>query len=105
MSDAAAVILHQYDLSPFSEKIRKILGYKNAPWHAVTQSMWLPRPHLTPMTGAFRRIPVLQIGADLYCDTRLIARKLDALFPDPPLVPPGLEAASGDLAWFLHGLF
>ncbi len=93
MSDAA-VILHQYDLSPFSEKIRKILGHKNAAWHAVTQSMWLPRPHLTPMTGAFRRIPVMQIGADVYCDTRLIARKLDALFPDPPLVPTGLEAAT-----------
>ncbi len=89
-----AVILHQYDLSPFSEKIRKILGCKNAPWHAVTQSMWLPRPQLTPMTGAFRRIPVLQIGADVYCDTRLIARKLDALFPEPPLVPVGLEAAT-----------
>lgn len=94
---SADVILHQYDLSPFSEKIRKILAAKDAPWRAVTQSMWLPRPHLTPVTGAFRRIPVLQIGADVYCDTRLIARKLDALFPDPPLVPPGLEAASDAL--------
>jgi glutathione S-transferase len=97
MSKADAVILHQYDLSPFSEKIRKILGFKNAPWQAVTQSMWLPRPHLTPMTGAYRRIPVLQIGADVYCDTRLIARKLDELFPDPPLYPRGLEAAADAL--------
>jgi glutathione S-transferase len=94
MSQHDAVILHQYDMSPFSEKIRKIFGYKNAPWHAVTQSMWLPRPHLTPMTGAYRRIPVMQIGADVYCDTRLIARKIDELFPDPPLVPKGLEAAA-----------
>jgi glutathione S-transferase len=94
MSQADAVILHQYDLSPFSEKIRKILGYKNARWHAVAQPMWLPRPQLTPMTGAYRRIPVLQIGADVYCDTRLIARKLDTFFPDPPLVPAGLEAAT-----------
>ncbi len=94
MRETDAVILHQYDLSPFSEKIRKILAYKNAPWRAVTQPMWLPRPHLTPMTGAFRRIPVLQIGADVYCDTRLIARKLDAVFPNPPLVPAGLEAAA-----------
>ncbi len=88
------VILHQYDMSPFSEKIRKILGCKNAPWRAVAQSMWLPRPHLTPMTGAYRRIPVLQIGADVWCDTRLIARKIDALFVDPPLVPAGFEAAT-----------
>jgi glutathione S-transferase len=94
MSQPDAVILHQYDLSPFSEKIRKLFAHKSAPWHAVTQSMWLPRPHLTPMTGAYRRIPVLQIGADLYCDTRLIARKIDELFPEPPLYPKGLEAAA-----------
>jgi len=94
MSHTDAIILHQYDMSPFSEKIRKIFAYKNAPWHAVTQSMWLPRPHLTPMTGAYRRIPVLQIGADLYCDTRLIARKIDQLFPESPLYPKGLEAAA-----------
>ncbi len=98
MSDATAVILHQYDMSPFSEKIRKILAHKNAPWRAVTQSMWLPRPHLTPMTGSYRRIPVLQIGADIWCDTRLIARKLDALFPNPPLVPRGLEAAAESIS-------
>jgi glutathione S-transferase len=98
MSDADALILHQYDLSPFSEKIRKILGHKNAEWHAVAQSMWLPRPHLTPMTGAYRRIPVLQIGADLYCDTRLIARVIDARVPEPPLAPPGLEAAADAIA-------
>ena len=97
MAAADELILHQYDLSPFSEKIRKILGFKNAPWRAVTQSMWLPRPHLTPMTGAYRRIPVLQIGADVYCDTRLIARKIDELFPDPPLYPAGLEAAADAL--------
>jgi glutathione S-transferase len=97
MPAADELILHQYDLSPFSEKIRKILGFKNAPWRAVTQSMWLPRPHLTPMTGAYRRIPVLQIGADVYCDTRLIARKIDELFPNPPLYPAGLEAAADGL--------
>ena len=94
MRQADTIILHQYDMSPFSEKIRKIFAYKNARWQAVTQSMWLPRPQLTPMTGAYRRIPVLQIGADLYCDTRLIARKIDALFPDPPLYFTGLEAAA-----------
>ncbi len=97
MSASDAPILHHYEMSPFSEKIRKVFGYKNAPWRAVDQPMWLPRPHLTPMTGDYRRIPVLQIGADVYCDTRLIARKIDELFPDPPLWPRGLEAAADSL--------
>jgi glutathione S-transferase len=96
-SASDAILLHQYDMSPFSEKIRKIFAFKKATWHAVTQSMWLPRPHLTPMTGAYRRIPVLQIGADVYCDTRLIARKIDELMPEPPLYPRGLEAAADSI--------
>ena len=98
MRDTDTLILHHYDLSPFSEKIRKILAHKNVPWRSVTQPMWLPRPHLTPMTGAYRRIPVLQIGADIYCDTRLIARTIDARHPDPPIYPRGLEAAADTIA-------
>src|SRR5689334_19212590 len=35
-----------------------------------------PRPELMPMTGGYRRTPVLQIGADIYCDTQLILRVL-----------------------------
>lgn len=52
--------------------------------------MWMPKPHLTPLTGGYRRIPVMQVGADIYCDTALIVRKLDVLYPDPPAVPAEL---------------
>jgi len=45
------------------------------------------------LTGGYRRVPVLQIGADIYCDTHCIARVLDRVAPDPPLAPPGLETA------------
>jgi glutathione S-transferase len=43
------------------------------------------------LTGGYRRVPVLQIGADVYCDTHCIARALDRLYPDPPLSPRGQE--------------
>ncbi len=93
MSQENEIILHHYDMSPFSEKIRKILAHKDLDWHAVQQPMWLPRPCLTPMTGAYRRIPVLQIGAEIYCDTRLIARKIEQLHPEPSIYPQPLQAA------------
>ena len=51
----------------------------------------MPKPDLVELTGGYRRVPVLQLGADVYCDTHLIARVLDALQPDPPLSPPGQE--------------
>lgn len=83
------VILHHYDSSPFSEKIRLCFGIKGLAWRAVDQPVIMPKPDLVPLTGGYRRIPVLQIGADIYCDSQLIARELERRFPDKPLYPAG----------------
>jgi len=100
------IILHHYDLSPFAEKVRRVLAYKGLPWRAVAQPLVAPKPDLTPLTGGYRRIPVLQIGADVYCDTALIVRRLEALAPEPAVLPPalaGLAAVVED--WADHRLF
>jgi glutathione S-transferase len=52
------------------------------------------------MTGGYRRTPVLQEGADLWCDTRLIARELERRVPMPSLFPPESSAAAEALAWW-----
>ena len=83
---AQSIILHQYDLSPFSEKVRVILGMKGLEWHACDQPVILPKPELIALTGGYRRIPVMQIGADIYCDTQLIARELERRFPSPSIL-------------------
>ena len=87
----AELILHHYDTSPFSEKIKKIMAYKHLPWRAVEQPTIMPKPQLVPLTGGYRRIPVLQIGADIYCDTQLIARTIERLHPQPSIYPGGSE--------------
>src|SRR5213594_1846892 len=89
---AETLILHHYDASPFSEKIRKIFGMKRLKWRAVEQPSIMPKPDLVPLTGGYRRIPALQIGADVYCDSQLIARVLEQLHPAPTLYPAGSEA-------------
>jgi glutathione S-transferase len=83
------IVLHEYPLSLFAEKIRRILAYKRIPWRSVEQPMMAPKPELTALTGGYRKIPVLQIGADVYCDTACIARRLEALHPEPSCIPPG----------------
>lgn len=88
------LILHHYDLSPYAEKARLALGLKALPWRSVQVPMVLPKPDHFELTGGYRRVPVLQIGADIYCDTHLITRVLDRLQPSPPLAPPGLETVS-----------
>jgi glutathione S-transferase len=85
------IILHHYDLSPYAEKIRLAFGRKALTWRSVEAPMVMPKPDHVELTGGYRRVPVLQIGADVYCDTHCIARALDRHFPDPPLVPRGQE--------------
>jgi len=89
------IILHHFDQSPFSEKIRLIFGLKNIAWTSVRISRIMPRPDLMPLTGGYRRTPVMQVGADIYCDTQCIMRELERRFPEPSLSPNGF----GGLAW------
>jgi glutathione S-transferase len=69
-------ILHHYDTSPFSEKPRLLFGLLGLAWRSVIQPTIMPKPELTPLTGGYRRIPVLQIGADVYCDTQVIMAEI-----------------------------
>ncbi|KJC46717.1 hypothetical protein UP09_11890 [Bradyrhizobium sp. LTSP885] len=82
-------ILHHFDESPFSEKIRIIFGFKKLAWNSVRISRIMPRPDLMPMTGGYRRTPSMQIGADIYCDTQIIIRELERRYPTPTLFPGG----------------
>jgi glutathione S-transferase len=81
----SALILHHYPTSPFAEKVRLVMGFKKLSWQAVTIPMVMPKPDLMPLTGGYRRTPVLQIGADIYCDTSLICNMLEQLHPTPSL--------------------
>lgn len=87
-------ILHHYALSPFSEKVRKVFGYKQLAWRSVQAPPMLPKPDQTALTGGYRKAPILQIGHDVYCDTKLICRVIDRLNPERPLIPSGSEAAT-----------
>jgi len=81
------LILHHYATSPFSEKVRLVLGHKNLAWRSVVVPMIMPKPDVVALTGGYRRTPFLQIGADIYCDSALMCRVLDRLQPQPALYP------------------
>ncbi|KRW66349.1 glutathione S-transferase [Pseudomonas sp. TTU2014-105ASC] len=92
------LILHHYPTSPFAEKARLMLGFKQLSWRSVMIPPVMPKPGLTALTGGYRRTPVLQVGADIYCDTALIARRLDAEKATPALFPEGQEFNAATLA-------
>ena len=56
------VVLHHYPRSPYAEKVRLALGLKALAYRSVTIPSWMPKPDLLPLTGGYRRTPVLQVG-------------------------------------------
>jgi glutathione S-transferase len=100
------LILHHYPMSPFAEKIRLILGFKGLHWASVLIPNMMPKPDVTALTGGYRKTPVLQIGADIYCDTALIVDVIEERAPRPTLYPGGTAGASRILAqWADSTLF
>jgi glutathione S-transferase len=99
------IILHHYWISPYAEKIRRILGFKGLAWKSVEIPIVAPKPDLTALTGGYRKTPVLQIGADIYCDTDCIAPLLERLQPEPTLFPPGSAGPSFMLGAWQQELF
>ena len=104
------LILHHYPTSPFAEKARLLLGFKGLSWRSVNISPVMPKPDLTALTGGYRKTPVLQIGADVYCDTALMARRLEQEKALPAFFPEGQEmitatfAAWADSVVFQHAV-
>jgi glutathione S-transferase len=88
------IILHHYPLSPFAEKVRLILGYKQLSWQSVHIPMYMPKPDVVALTGGHRRTPFMQIGADIYCDSNLIADVLEHIQPTPTLYPDAVKGAA-----------
>jgi glutathione S-transferase len=87
-------------MSTYSEKVRLAFGLKNLAYREVITPVAMPKPDLLPLTGGYRRAPVLQIGANIYCDTQLILRRIEWLQPSPTLFPNGCRGQASAIAWW-----
>ncbi|MGI9366843.1 MAG: glutathione S-transferase family protein [Rhizobiaceae bacterium] len=87
LNAATEIILHNYPQSPVAEKVRVVLGIKQAIWRDVEIPRLPPKPMLTALTGGYRRTPVMQIGADIFCDSQCILLELEHRYPTPTLMP------------------
>ena len=100
------LILHHYPSSPFSEKVRLVLGCKQLAWTSVVVPMIMPKPDVLALTGGYRKTPFLQIGADIYCDSALICDVLERVQPTPTLYPASQKGLARIVAqWADEKLF
>jgi len=86
---AHEIILHNFATSPFSEKVRLVFGIKGLAWRSVEIPSMLPKPDVVPLTGGYRKTPVMQIGADIFCDSQIIIRQIERRNPAPSVLPHG----------------
>jgi len=94
------LVLHHYAMSPYSAKVRAMLGYTGLGWQSVTTREMPPRPLVAALVGGYRRIPVAQSGADVFCDSRIIAAEIAARTFKPELGPEAMDAA--ERSWVAH---
>ena len=72
------LILFTYPNSPFGRRVENYLTLRGLPYVRSPVLNRLPRPVLEDLNVHYRRIPILAIGRDIYCDSRLIIDKLEA---------------------------
>ncbi len=89
-------ILHHYAISPFAAKIRAMLGYAELPWASALTGPMPPRPLVNALAGGYRRVPVAQLGADMFCDTRVVSEEIAQRAGRPELSSQGLSAEQRD---------
>lgn len=106
MTDTASeIILHNYPQSPVAEKARIAFGIKGVAWRSVEIPRMAPKPMLTKLTGGYRRTPVMQIGADIYCDSQCILRELERRYPTPSFYPSPDTALLWHFSRWTDGVF
>ena len=73
---SSPLILYHYPASPYAEKVRLLAGYLGVSWQSVEVPIQPPRDKLAILAGGYRRIPVMQCGADIFCDTAVICQEV-----------------------------
>jgi glutathione S-transferase len=99
------ILLHHYPQSPVSEKVRVVLGMKGLDWGSVEIPRLPPKPDLMPLTGGYRLTPVMQIGADVYCDSQCIIREIECRHPEPTLFPGNAHGLAWGVSRWTDGPF
>jgi glutathione S-transferase len=58
-----------------------------------------------PLTGGYRRTPIMQIGADIFCDSQCILRELQRRHPQPSFYPAGAEGLPWGIGRWTDAVF
>ncbi|WHR58560.1 glutathione S-transferase family protein [Acinetobacter haemolyticus] len=80
------VTLHQWEISPFCQKVARMLKFKGIEFETINYNGVLGAK--VPMLSKVGKVPVLDINGQRIQDSTRIARYLDEAYPDLPLLYP-----------------
>lgn len=79
--------LYQYSISPFTEKVRRVLTYKHLKWHPI-DCHYEDKTNLLAVTkGAWTRVPVLEWDGEVVYNSADIIKWLDVKVPANRVIP------------------
>jgi glutathione S-transferase len=84
------IVLHQYETSPFCNKVRRILNHKQVPYE-IAEVPPSRTPLRVPRLNPIGKLPCLEHDGVRISDSTNIAHYLENKFPDPPLMPGDLR--------------
>src|ERR1700724_853045 len=92
--------LFQFLTSPFCAKVRKILDYKGVDYEIIEVD-YLDRKELLTASGQII-VPVLTLDSgEAVIHSVRIATRLEELYPEPTIFPPGLRGLHLALASYI----
>ena len=79
--------LYQYPISPFTEKVRRVLTYKHLKWNPI-DCHYEDKTNLLAVTkGAWTRVPVLEWDGEVVYNSADIIKWLDRKVPANRVIP------------------
>jgi glutathione S-transferase len=79
--------LYQYPISPFTEKVRRVLTYKHLKWNPI-DCHYEDKTNLLAVTkGAWTRVPVVEWDGEVVYNSADIIKWLDKRVPAPSVIP------------------
>ncbi len=94
--------LFQFHPSPLCAKVRKILEFKGLAYEALEVD-YLDRAELLAVSGQIM-VPVLELqSGEVLFDSTLIVTRLEALYPEPAVLPPLSRGLHVALTRYLEG--
>ena len=82
--DTPPIILFTYPESVVGRRTEWYLTLRNIPYQTCQVDNKMPRPVLDRIGVHYRRIPVMAVGRDIYCDSRCIIDRLERLYDKVP---------------------